>query len=57
MRAFISEIASCDGAPDVNGNRLNADGSRMTFVSQMACAGPLRESMDIPSLYKAVGGS
>jgi hypothetical protein len=39
------------------GGQLNADGPQMTFVGQMAHAGRLCESMDIPSLYKAVGGS
>jgi hypothetical protein len=29
MCAFISEIASCNGGPDVNGDRRNADGTPM----------------------------
>jgi len=56
MCAFISEVASCNGAPDVNGDQLNADGSHMSFLGQMAYAGRSCGTMDIPRIYKAVGG-
>jgi hypothetical protein len=57
MCAFISEIASCNGGPDVNGDRRNADGTPMGWSDQWKYLGRLRDRMDIPSLYKAVGGS
>jgi hypothetical protein len=56
MCAFISEIAACNGAPDVNGNQLNADGSHMGLNDHWAYLGRSCELVDIPSLYKAVGG-
>jgi hypothetical protein len=56
MSAFISEIGACNGGPDVNGNQLNADGTRMAWNDQWAYMGRLCDFMDIPSLYKAVGG-
>ena len=56
MCAYISEIAACNGAPDVNGNQLNADGTHMAWSDQWAYIGRLCETTDIPSLYKAVGG-
>jgi hypothetical protein len=56
MCAFISEIGTCNGGPDVNGSQLNADGTRMTWDDQWAYMGRLCDFMDIPSLYRAVGG-
>jgi hypothetical protein len=56
MCAFIAEIGSCNGGPDVNGTKVNADGTRMGLSDQWAYVGRLCDTMDIPSLYKAVGG-
>jgi hypothetical protein len=56
MCAFISEVATCNGAPDVNGDRRTADGSGMTFGDQWSYAGRLCDLMDVPALYKAAGG-
>jgi hypothetical protein len=57
MCAFISEVATCNGAPDVNGDRRMADGSNMSFGDQWAYAGRLCDLMDVPALYKAAGGT
>jgi hypothetical protein len=57
MCAFISEIASCNGGPDVNGDRRNADGTPMGWGDQWKYLGRLCDRMDIPSLYTAVGGN
>jgi hypothetical protein len=56
MCAYIAEIGSCNGGPDVNGTKLNADGTRMALNDQWPYVGRLCDLMDIPSLYKAVGG-
>jgi hypothetical protein len=56
MCAYISEIASCNGGPDINGNRRNADGTPLSFGDQFAYAGRLCNLMDVRSLYRAVGG-
>jgi hypothetical protein len=56
MCAFIAEIGTCNGGPDVNGTGLNADRTRMGLSDQWAYMGRLCETLDIPSLYKAVGG-
>jgi len=57
MCVFISEIGACNGAPDVNGNQTNADGTHMGWNDHWAYMGRACELMDIPSLYKAVGGN
>jgi hypothetical protein len=41
MCAFIWEVATCNGAPDVNADHRMADGSGMSFGDQWACAGRL----------------
>jgi hypothetical protein len=56
MCAYISEVATCNGAPDVNGDHRTADGSTMSFGDQFAYAGRLCDLMDVPALYKAAGG-
>jgi hypothetical protein len=56
MCAYISEIAACNGSPDVNGDQRNADGIGMSWGDQWAYVGRLCETMDIPRLYKQVGG-
>jgi hypothetical protein len=56
MCAFIAEIGSCNGGPDVNGTKVNADSSRMGLSDQWAYMVRLCDFIDIPSLYKAVGG-
>jgi hypothetical protein len=56
MCAFISEVATCNGAPDVNGDHRMADGSGMSFGDQWAYAGRLCDLMDVPALYRAAGG-
>jgi hypothetical protein len=42
MCAFISEVATCNGAPDVNGDRRTADGGSMTFGDQWVCREAVR---------------
>jgi hypothetical protein len=57
MCAYISEIAACNGGPDVNGDQRNADGTPISLGAQLAYTGRLCNRMDIPRLYKQVGGS
>ncbi len=57
MCAYISEIAACNGGPDINGDQRNADGTRLSFGDQLAYTGRLCNRMDIPRLYEQVGGS
>jgi hypothetical protein len=57
MCAFISETATRNGAPDINGDRCTADGGSMSFGDQWACAGRLRDLVDVPTLYKTAGGT
>ena len=57
MCAYISEIAACNGSPDVNGDQRNADGTPLSLGEQLAYMGRLCNRMDIPRLYQQVGGS
>jgi hypothetical protein len=57
MCAYISEIAACNGSPDINGDQRNADGTPLSLADQFAYTGRLCNRMDIPHLYKQVGGS
>jgi hypothetical protein len=56
MCAYISEIAACNGSLDINGDERYADGSPLSLRDQFAYAGRLCNRMDIPLLYKQVGG-
>jgi hypothetical protein len=56
MCAYISEIAACNGAPDINGDRRKADGTQVSLGEQFAYVGRLCNAMDIPQLYRQVGG-
>jgi hypothetical protein len=56
MCAYTSEVASCNGSPDVNGNQRKADGTPLSLGDQFAYVGRLCNRMDIPRLYKQVGG-
>jgi hypothetical protein len=57
MCAFISEIAACNGSPDINGDQRKADGAPLSFGEQWAYAGRLCNLLDIPRLYAQVGGT
>jgi hypothetical protein len=57
MCAYISEIAACNGSPDINGDRRKDDGTSLSLTEQLAYTGRLCNRMDIPRLYKQVGGS
>ena len=57
MCAYISEIAACNGSPDINGNQRKPDGTSLSLGDQLAYTGRLCNRMDVPHLYKQVGGS
>jgi hypothetical protein len=57
MCAYISEIAACNGSPDINGDQRNADGTPLSLGAQFAYTGRLCNRLDIPLLYEQVGGS
>jgi hypothetical protein len=57
MCAYISAIAACNGSPDINGDQRKADGTPLSFGELSAYAGRLCNLMDIPRLYREVGGS
>jgi hypothetical protein len=56
MCAFISAVAACTDSTDVNGNHRKADGTPLSLGDQFAYVGRLCNRMDIPRLYKQVGG-
>jgi hypothetical protein len=57
MCAYISEIAACNGSPDINGDGRTADSASVSLGDQFAYVGRLCNRADIPRLYKQVGGS
>jgi hypothetical protein len=57
MCAYISEIAACNGSPDINGDQRQASGAPLSLGDQLAYAGRLCNRMDIPHLFHQVGGS